>query len=465
MLLKQLLALVDLETTGPRPSADRITEAAVLRLENGEEQRWESLFNVDVAIPAFVQQLTGISAKMLAGAPRFCDRAAELFQLLDGAILVAHNARFDAGFLKQSFTASGYDYRPRILCTLKLARALYPHWPKHGLDALCEQIAYHRDTRHRAMADVLAMKAFLDYAIADVGEAEVMAQFEAQLQRPSLPPQLPPEQLSAVPDRPGVYRFYGDGDALLYVGKSVSMRKRVLSHFRSDMHSSKAQKMLRRLTRIEVTETAGELGALLLESQQIKTLSPLYNRQLRRQRELCVVQLQPDEQGYLHPVFIGDEALDSVEGIFLFRHRKQATALFLRIAREQQLCLRRLGLESGRGNCFAYQLKRCAGACCGEQSAAEYNARLLSQLATRKLESWPFSGPVLIREQRADRRRTDWFLVDHWRIFGCFRGRRPSQKRCHEALSQAPAFDFDLYCILLEFRKSREWLPLPVTKS
>lgn len=464
MLLKQPLALVDLETTGPRPSADRITEAAVLRLESGGEQRWESLFKVDVAIPPFIQQLTGISDSMLAGAPRFGDRAEVLFQLLEGAVLVAHNARFDVGFLKQSFAAHGYSYRPRVLCTLKLARALYPDWPKHGLDALCAQIGYQRDSRHRAMADVLAMKAFLDYAIADVGEAQVEAHWQSQLQRPSLPPKLPADQLANIPERPGVYRFYGDNDALLYVGKSISLRKRVLSHFRSDMHSSKAQKMLRQLRRIEVTETAGELGALLLESEQIKALSPLYNRQLRRQRSLCAVRLVADAQGYLSPELIGAEAIESEDNVFLFRHRKQASALFARIAREQGLCPRRLGLERGQGACFGYQLNRCAGACCGKQGAQDYNACLQAQLATRRLESWPFSGPVLIRETRADGRRTDWHLVDHWRYFGSFQGRRPGRQRCAEALLQTPPLDFDLYCILQDFRQSLEWLPLSAAK-
>lgn len=451
------LALLDLETTGASASRDEITECAFILVEDGVEEAWQSLFKVRGEIPTFVQRLTGICPSMLLDAPDFAALAPTLFERLDGAVLLAHNARFDLGFLKQAFRREGFDYRPKVLCSLKLARALYPHWPKHGLDALCEQIAYHREDRHRAMADVLAMKAFLEYAIAEHGEARVLAEAKAQWNIPSLPAHISSEALDAIPDSPGVYRFYGEDDALLYIGKSVSMRSRVLTHFSGA--GQKALKIARQLRRIDYCETAGELGALLRESAEIKSRQPLFNRQLRRQRSLCAAELVADEQGYLRPHFRAGEAALSGAQVYLFKHRKQATTLLSELAKNSRLCPLRLGLERG-GSCFAYQLGRCAGACCGQQSAADYNRDLLAGLAQRRVESWPFQGAVLIREPAGEGGRCDWHLIDRWRYFGSFSGRRPSRQRCAERLAQARDFDYDHYRILQGFREQLAWLEL-----
>lgn len=178
------LAFVDLETTGARAADDRITEIAVVLVNNGEDCAWESLVQPYCEVPPFIQALTGISKELLADAPGFDRLADDLLQLLDGAILVAHNARFDAGFLRAAFAGCGRRYRPKTLCTLKLARALYPDWPRHGLDALCVMIGYHREQRHRAMADVRAMMAFVEYAVVDLGEERVASAIAEQLARP-----------------------------------------------------------------------------------------------------------------------------------------------------------------------------------------------------------------------------------------------------------------------------------------
>ncbi len=456
MLSTMRLALLDLETTGASAERDEITEVAVVSVVQREEEHWQSLVKVRAEIPAFIQRLTGINAEMLATAPTFEQLAPSLFERLEDAVLVAHNARFDAGFLTQSFRRLGVEYRPKSLCTLKLARRLYPHWSKHGLDALCANIGYQRDCSHRAMADVLAMKAFLEYAIAEHGEQRVMAEAMAQLQTPALPPAITQRDIQAIPERAGVYRFYADDDSLLYLGSSVSMRSGVVSYFNGDRRDNQSVKIARKLRRIEVTETAGRFGAQLLEQAQIEQLQPRYHRPLGRQQ--CLARLEADEQGYFQLRYVSvDDNFVADEQVLLFKHRKQAQRILQKAVRELRLCPARLGLENG-GNCPACQQGRCAGACCGEQPAEEFNALLSDRLVSQRLEAWPHSGPVLIVERRV--RRCDWHLVDRWRYYGSFSGRRPGRLRCAERLAVVPPFDCEHYRLLLSFRDSLEWLPL-----
>jgi DNA polymerase-3 subunit epsilon len=160
--LPPCLAFVDLETTGARTAVDKITEIAILRVEDGREVgRWQSLVQPGRAISSFAVQLTGISNAMVAEAPRFAELADTVTQWLDGCVFVAHNASFDRGFLARAFTNLGQTFDPRVLCTLKLARALYPGHHRHGLDALIERHGLVCSARHRAMGDVEALWQFV----------------------------------------------------------------------------------------------------------------------------------------------------------------------------------------------------------------------------------------------------------------------------------------------------------------
>ena len=212
MLDQYRFALVDLETTGGQARDDQIMEIAI-RLDDGCGRslgQWQSLVDPQCSIPFFIQNLTGISPASVRGQPRFADVVDTVWGYLEGAILVAHNARFDAGFLRHHLRCFGYEYEPKVLCTLKLARTLYPDWPKHGLEAICDRIGFYSPVHHRAMADVDAMKAFLDYAREDKGEAVFNFELGLQLGLPVFPPSLSQEDIDAIPRQPGVYRLLGE---------------------------------------------------------------------------------------------------------------------------------------------------------------------------------------------------------------------------------------------------------------
>src|ERR671934_2180511 len=130
------LAIVDLETTGTRPAADRVTEIGVLEVERFEVvSEWSTLVNPGIALPSEIQALTGITHGMLAQAPRFAELARELHERLAGRVFVAHNARFDYGFLRREFDRAGIKFLAKTLCTVKLARRLYPEQESHTLDS------------------------------------------------------------------------------------------------------------------------------------------------------------------------------------------------------------------------------------------------------------------------------------------------------------------------------------------
>jgi DNA polymerase III subunit epsilon len=282
------VTFLDLETTGATPLKDRITEIALVRFDDGVETvRWQTLVNPQQPIPPFIQSLTGINDAMVADAPTFAEVGDKLLALLEGSVLAAHNVRFDHGFLKSEFKRLGVSLRQKVLCTVKLSRLLYPQYYSHGIDAIVDRHQITGLARHRAMGDVEAILIMLNDARRDLGEDAVRAAALKLMSAPTLPPHIDASLVGELPEAPGVYLFYGENDLPLYIGKSINLRARVLSHFSSDHASSKEMRMTQEMKRFEWIATAGEFSALLLESRLVKERLPIYNRQLRRERQLC----------------------------------------------------------------------------------------------------------------------------------------------------------------------------------
>lgn len=148
------LLFVDLETTGANVANDRITEIGIVTVEpDGQVDRWSSFVNPGVQIPPFIQQLTGIDDAMVRHAPSFASLADEVNSRLSGGLFIAHNARFDYGFLHHAFSRAGHALQSEALCTVKLSRRLYPEEKKHNLDILIARHALIPAARHRALAD------------------------------------------------------------------------------------------------------------------------------------------------------------------------------------------------------------------------------------------------------------------------------------------------------------------------
>ncbi len=446
--------LLDLETTGSNPVHDRITEVAAMRIEQGHVvAKWSSLIHSEQRIPPFIQRLTGIDDSMLADAPTFGAVLPELLALLDGAVLVAHNVRFDHGFLKQAAAREGVDLRVKMLCTVRLSRKLYPQARGHGLDAIMRRHGLHTTARHRAMGDVELLHAWLGIAEAELGASAVQAAAQDLLRgSASVPPQLD-TPIDDIPETPGVYLFYGEGEIPLYIGKSVRLRQRVLSHFQADHRAAREMRLAQDVRRVEWRETAGEFGALLLEARLVKTLQPLLNRQLRRERQLCTWRLAdaPDARPLL--TLARGDAFDPLQFPHLYgtyRSRRQAIESLRALAQRHALCPQALGLESGKGRCFAQQIGQCKGLCCGLETAERHHLRLQMALAAERLQAWPFAGPVGLREHDAQRARTDIHVFDQWRHLGTVRTEAELADLLEGRRDDATGgFDLDLYRLLL----------------
>jgi DNA polymerase-3 subunit epsilon len=445
---------VDIETTGGDSMRDGITEIAWLHVRAGEViQQYTQLLDPQQPIPYHIQQFTGITDDMVEGCPRFEDIAEELLEALDGKIFVAHNARFDYGFIKNAFSRCGLHYSAPVLCTVKLSRRLYPQHKRHNLDSLIERHQLHCEERHRAMGDAKVMYQFVEQARQEYGAEWLQQHIEALLKKPVLPPGIEEQALDHLPAGPGVYIFYDAGDVPLYVGKSVNLRARVLAHFNSDRPTSKDQRINRQLARIETITTAGELGALLKEAQLVKQLSPMFNRQLRRYDNLYTIEYDtsaPLTAGTPVISAIDRELLQRQEHLFgLYRTRKQAIGKLKKLAEVRELCLKTLGLEKGSGPCFNYQLDKCKGVCAGRESHLQHQIRIMQALLPLKLNNWPYPGPIGIRETAAGGSHQDIHFIDRWFYLGSTTAE--SQIPFADILERDIDFDIDAYNILTRF--------------
>ena len=449
--LQPSLVFVDLETTGANAAGDRITEIGIVEVSEQGVSEWSTLVNPETPIPEFIARLTGISNAMVETAPRFEDIAAEVLERLKGRLFVAHNVRFDYGFLRHEFKRLGIDFRSDVLCTVKLSRKLFPQHHKHNLGALVERHQLPVESRHRALADARAIHAFWVKIHAELPSETIQATLGELLQAPSLPAGLDPSVLDDLPETHGVYLFHGDNDIPLYVGKGANIRRGVLSHFTAGYKQDKRMQLAEEIRRIEWIETAGELGALLTESRLIKTLQPIHNRQLRRNRELCAWKLERGENNGMTVRLVRAQELDfgsEPELYGLFPSQKKAVDSLREIAQAHHLCLIQLQLETppqGKSSsCSAYQLKNCKGLCIGKEPAGQHDIRLISALARMKVQTWPFPGPVGIRETASWGGLTEIHLVDRW----CYLGSGKSERDMQELLGQQPVFDLDTYKIL-----------------
>ena len=469
-MLAPSIAFVDLETTGANPAVDRITEIAIVKITDGQlEYEWSQLVDPEAPIPPLIQSFTGISDDMVRGAPLFSRLADEVRERLQGCLFVAHNARFDYGFLKNEFKRLGENWTARVLCTVKLSRALYPQHHRHGLDALIARHELVCSARHRALGDAQVLWDFVQL-VERSHAPDVVAQAVARAMRPSsVPPGVPADVLDGLPDVPGVYLFYGaasgnaqareaagatDAEVPLYVGKSINIRTRVLTHFNSDHRAGRQMELAQAVRRVEWIETAGEFGALLAEARLIKALRPLHNRMLRAQGELCALRLTPDSiRCALELVPFADAAIDDLPALHgPFKSRRDAQHMLRELAAAYKLCLKRVGLETGKGGkggaCFGVQLKRCEGVCCGRESIEEHDARLAGALAAQRLKRWPFEGRIALREHDAERERTEFHVFESW----CHLGTAKDEPELHElaAARVELRFDLDTYRILLK---------------
>ena len=456
-MLPTKFAFIDTETTGLSVTKDRIIEIGIVRVEDGNVvDTYQTLINPGFNFPEVITHITGITQQQVEQAPAFREVSRDILQLLEGCIFVAHNARFDYGFLKNAFKREEISFTAKQFCTVKFSEQLFPQEKSHNLDSIINRFAISCSKRHRAFDDAQVLWEFYQKIQQCIPQDVFVSTVQKILKNPSLPTHLPEKELQDLPESPGVYIFYGADDAPLYVGKSINIKDRVQSHFSNDYLSAKEMHIAQQVTHIQTLPTTGELGALLKEALLIKKLQPLYNRKLRASRKMVLVKKKNTPNGYTHlyiedAVNIDPAELEDIVGVF--RSKRQAKNFLLDKCKTYGLCEKLLELEHGKGACFGYRLQTCKGACIQKETAFFYNARVIEAFTKNSLRRWPFTGAIAIVEQDAISQDREYFLIDKWCLLGSF---TQETIDTHELQDYSYTFDVDTYKILLSFLSKKE---------
>lgn len=295
-----MFAVVDIETTGSFAADNGITEIGIV-LHNGVEVEgvYHSFVNPEKPIPPFVSKLTGIYNYTVADAPVFTTIADKVYNLLRNRIFVAHNVNFDYTFIKHHLEKAGYDWGVNKICTVRLARKVFPGYTKYGLESITAHLGIVNKKAHSAYGDALATAELLTMCYQKGGEAAVMEMLKREHQDHILPPNLPKEQVKILPQTSGVYYFKNAAKKVIYVGKAKNIKQRVTSHFVGDDRSKKRQDFLRHIHHVDCTTTPTEFAAILLESIEIRRLWPAYNVSQKANDQRFGIYVFEDQRGYL----------------------------------------------------------------------------------------------------------------------------------------------------------------------
>jgi len=369
-----MFAIIDIETCGGKYEyrRGRITEICIA-IHDGLRvvEKFTTLINPECYISPYFISLSGITNEMVAKAPKFHEIAKTIIDMTEGKIFVAHNVAFDYGFIKDEFAGLGYKYKRETLCTVRLSRKLMPGKLSYSLGKLCDSIGIDVQNRHRAEGDVDATIQLFDRLL----ELKSMhPQFKNQGVEDLMTRRIDKIKhyiLDKLPEACGVYYFLNKEQQIIYIGKSVNMYNRAMSHFNSK--ESKGKKMLNDLYNVDFVKTGSELVALLHEAQQIKSHKPQYNRMRKADVFSHFIDWFMDEKGIINFKIL--EYDDAVNTLVSFANYATARQRIENWIDEYALCLRYCHLTSDEAICFNHQIKKCNGICAGEEEITIYNKR------------------------------------------------------------------------------------------
>jgi len=367
-----LYAIVDIETTGSYALGSGITEIAIA-IHDGRQviNFYETLVNPHRPIPRFIQQLTGINDEMVAHAPSFSEVAAQVFELLQDKVFVAHNVNFDYSFVKHHLQETGFEWDARKLCTVRLARKIIPGMNSYSLGKLCHQLGIENRGRHRAGGDTQATAELFTLLVEKDLNNAIDGMLKGKNKEQYLPPNVPVEEVMNLPKAPGVYYFYNSTGKIVYVGKANNISKRIKSHFSNNKATRQKQDFLREIHHISYKECATELMAHILESTEIRRLWPIYNRSQRGYLPKFGLFMYEDRQGYMR---LGIEKhKQHFKPVYVFNTIIEGHTRLRELIEEFGLCPRLCNLAKADCNSGAAG-EICIGNC--KEEAILYNARV-----------------------------------------------------------------------------------------
>ena len=376
--------VVDLETTGGNPGESSITEIGAVKVRGGVVLgEFQTLVDPGGPVPAFIQVLTGITTTMLIGAPRIEEVLPSFLEFSRGAVLVAHNAPFDIGFLKAAAARTGHAWPGnKVVDTVRLARrvVLRDEAPNHKLSTLAALFGATVTPNHRALSDAQATVDVLHALLARMAPLGITHLEDLATATDPVPEDVRRKRTLAdgLPDGPGVYLFRGPGDEVLYVGTSTtSLRQRVRSYFTSAEKRGRMVEMVRVALRVDPIPCATPLEARVRELRLIAAHSPRYNRRSRFPERMPWVRLTSEPYPRLSVVReVKDEVGATYIGPFPSSGAAQLALDALHETFPIRQCTRRLPLAAppGASACVLAELGRCGAPCTGHQAAPDYAA-------------------------------------------------------------------------------------------
>jgi DNA polymerase-3 subunit epsilon len=370
-----LYAIVDIETTGSYAMGNGITEIAIA-IHDGQKviNFYETLVNPHRHIPIFIQSLTGISNEMVQNAPSFSEVAAQIHDLLQDKVFVAHNVNFDYSFVKYHLQQNGYEYDSKKLCTVRLARKILPGLKSYSLGKLTRELGINHANRHRAGGDTLATADLFTMLVSNDKDGAIAAMLKGRNREQYLPPHLPVEQLDNLPKTPGVYYFYNGVGKIIYVGKAVNIYKRVKSHFSNNKAGKQKQDFLREIHRISYKSCATDLMAHILESAEIRRLWPMYNRSQRGYLPRFGLFVYEDQRGYKRLAI--EKNKNFFKPVYTFNTILEGHHRLRELINEFGLCARLCNLAKTADCENGVMADTCTGSCLAVQGIDEYNAKV-----------------------------------------------------------------------------------------
>ena len=375
---KKIYAIIDIETTGGMSKRDKITEIAIV-LYDGKKvlDQFDTLINPQRSIPYEITRITGIDNSMVANAPKFYEVAKKIVEMTEGAIFVAHNVRFDYSFIREEFARLGYTYTRKQLCTVRMARKAFPGLRSYSLGNLIKHFNIKVNARHRALDDTLATVTLFEHILhySDYSD-DIHLYINRGIREQKLPEAISIEAINELPEASGVYYFHNGLGRVVYVGKSINIKKRVKQHF--SKITAKSDEFLKQVKDISFEETGSELLALLLESEEIKNLQPSINKAQRTKEYPYFIHTYEDDQGYLCFGLekTNNKNLLGKDVVTFYGSLQSGKSLLSSIREGYELCESKIFVRNKTADkCVFWMMQQCNGACKGVESPEEYNDR------------------------------------------------------------------------------------------
>lgn len=391
-LAETTFVVVDLETTGGSPASCAITEIGAVKVRGGEVLgEFQTLVDPGTSVPPMITVLTGITDAMLVGAPRIGEVLPSFLEFARGAVLVAHNAAFDVGFLRAAATRLDMPWpRPVVVDTVALARRVVTRdeTPNNKLSSLAALFRATTTPNHRALDDARATVDVLHGLLGRMAPLGVTHLEDLVTASDPVPHARRRKAglADGLPSGPGVYMFVGAAEEVLYVGTAVDIRRRVRSYFTAAEKRSRMGEMLRLADHVRPVPCETVLEARVRELRLIAEHKPSYNRRSRLpEREpwlvltdepfprLSVVRSIPFDSD---PIGIGP---------FPSRSAAEAAAAAVTAAIPLRRCTPRLprNPRPDAHACALAEMGRCGAPCTGAQGHGAYRA--LVEQVTRAL--------------------------------------------------------------------------------